>query len=427
MAEQSHTSTPPELSVEHLQTLLSAGARVYIQGGSVAPEGLLNFIETADLTAREVEYVSVSIPGVNNFNPCALHEGARFRTFFMHDGIQGERSTIDFMPLHYRAIYDYLETSAPFDVALFQLSPPDANGQCSLGTAIDFAPAVLQKARKIVAQINPCLPAKEGMPMIPYAAIDYVLTQAQTFSYSNTQKHSPVAERIAQHVASLIGDGDCIQIGIGKLPNSILDALQQHCDLGIHSGLVSAKMATMIDAGIFTGAKKTRDKHQHVAGIVLGDQNLHRWAGDNPALVLKPVSYTHDVRVLSSIDNLVSINAALEVDLLGQANAEMLDGHQLSATGGLVDFARGARMARHGRSILTLPATALQGQASRIKSHLGADAVITLSRADIDYVVTEFGVARLRDASVELRARQVIDIAAPQFRDALFAEWAKRV
>jgi 4-hydroxybutyrate CoA-transferase len=228
--------------------------------------------------------------------------------------------------------------------------------------------------------------------------------------------------RIGAHVAELVRDGDTIQIGIGKVPAAVLASLHDRRDLGLHGGLVSDEVADLYEAGAITGARNSRDAGTMVCTAALGSARVYGWAGRCPELRFAPVSYTHDIRVLAQIHNFVAINSVLSVDLSGQANAEMLDGRQVSGTGGLLDFVRGARLSKGGRSILALPSTA-GGKTSRIVPRLGVGDVVSCPRADADIVVTEHGVARLRDKSVDERAEALIAIADPAFRRDLAAEW----
>jgi 4-hydroxybutyrate CoA-transferase len=258
---------------------------------------------------------------------------------------------------------------------------------------------------------------------IPYERLDYVVETDRPLVALATGSLPPETHRIGAHVAGLIDDGDTIQIGIGKVPAAVLVSLRGRRDLGLHGGLVSDEVADLHEAGVLTGARKTHDAGTMVCTAALGSPRVYDWAGRCPALKFAPVGYTHDVRIISQIDNFVAINSVLSIDLTGQANAEMLGGRQVSGAGGLPDFVRGARLAKGGRSILALPSTAGGGKASRIVPCLGESDVISCPRADADIVVTEHGVARLRDKSINERAEALIAIADPAFRDGLADQW----
>ena len=258
---------------------------------------------------------------------------------------------------------------------------------------------------------------------VPYDRLDYVVETERPLVALATGDLPPEIHRIGAHVASLIEDGDTIQIGIGKVPAAVLAALRDRQGLGVHGGLVSDEVADLHEAGVLTGARKSHDRGTMVCTAALGGPRVYEWAGHCPDLRFAPVSYTHDIRVLGRIDNFVAINSVLAVDLFGQANAEMLAGRHVSGTGGLLDFVRGARLAKCGRSILALPSTASGGKTSRIVPPFSAGDVVSCPRADADVVVTEHGIARLRDKSVDERAAALIAIADPAFRRDLADQW----
>jgi len=410
--------------------LIKPDFRIFVQGGVGEPATIvaaLNALaaEPASADAGRVDYVSVSIPGINqNLVPGKLPQGSHLTTFFMHPGIsRGEAGqSANFLPLHYRDIYRYLDQEDRFDIGLIQVSPPNDAGLCSLGVSVDFVPAILERCDCIVAEVNTGMPCPPGSPTLHVSQID-LLVEAD---YPPPEKAHTGAGKIelavARNVAALIEDDSCIQIGIGKLPGGILNALSNHRRLGLHTGLVSDEVGELIDKGVMTGESKTIDRGAHVVGMAWGGRAFYEWLNCRDKVIFKPVNYTHDFNVISSIDRFVSINSVLEVDLYGQANAETLGGRQVSATGGLLDFIRGARASKGGRSILALPATALQGQTSRLVTAL-SDRITTISRADIDHVVTEYGSASLFAKSTDARAKALIDIAAPEFRDQLWTDW----
>ena len=217
-------------------------------------------------------------------------------------------------------------------------------------------------------------------------------------------------------MASLVNDGDCIQSGIGAIPYAVMSQLSEKNDLGLHSGILDDSAQQLVERGVLTGAAKNHDRGKHVAASALGTAEFYQWAGRCPDVRLRPYSYTHGAAVLIAIENFVSINSAMEVDFHGQVNSEMIKGRQITGTGGAVDFMRGAAAARGGRSVIALTATAAGGKLSRIIPKLATENAATALRTDIDYVVTEFGVAHLRYLPLHERARALIEVAAPKFR-----------
>jgi 4-hydroxybutyrate CoA-transferase len=396
---------------------------VFVEGASGEPTALLEALAAAPEASDGVHYVGCRVPGVNHIDPASFHHRATLTSFFVFGDIARsyEAGKVRFLPLHYSSIWSYL-AALPVDIALIQVTPPDTDGQCSLGPSVHFVPAVLDRAKLVVAEINAAMPRPAHSWLVPYERLDVAAPTDHPLVQLETGAPSEQAQRIGEQVAGLIEDGDCIQIGIGKLPASVLGALHGHKDLGLHGGMVTDEIVDLHAAGALTGARKSQGPHTMVCCTALG-RRVYDWAASRNDLRFAPVSYTHDVRVLAQIERFVAINSVLAVDLSGQANAEMLHGRQVSGTGGLLDFVRGARLARGGRSILALPSTA-GGGASRIVPRLDeTNHVVSLPRADADIVVTEHGVARLRDRSLDERAQALIRVADPTVRDRLANAW----
>jgi 4-hydroxybutyrate CoA-transferase len=413
---------PQRITAEEVPELLRPGTTVFVQGASGEPRPLLRALAAAPEASAGVRYVGCFIPGVNTIDPASFHLAARLTSFFVFGDVARSHAAgkVRFLPLHYSGIWDYL-SRLEVDLALLQATPPDRHGRCSLGVSVHFVPAVLDRARAIVAEINAAMPRPARSFEIPYERLNRVVESERPLVGLATGAPAPEIDRIGRNVASLIEDGDTIQIGIGKVPAAVLGSLRDRRDLGLHGGLVSDGVAELHAAGVLTGARKSHERGTMVCTAALGAERIYQWAGRCPDLRFAPVSHTHDIRVIAQIDRFVAINSVLSVDLYGQANAEMLDGRQVSGTGGLLDFVRGARLSKGGRAILALPSTA--GKASRIVPRLPEGEVVSCPRADADIVVTEHGVAHLRDKSIDERAAAMIAIADPRFRDALADEW----
>ncbi|WP_374973362.1 acetyl-CoA hydrolase/transferase family protein [Spongiibacter marinus] len=414
-----------QIKADDVAALISNHSRVFIQGGTGQPSDIVTALsQSTTAPHKAVNYTSISIPGINNFSPQTFHQGASFSSFFIHSQLrQSGADTLHYYPLHYRDIFRFLKESPCFDIAIFQLSPPNNEGRCSFGLSADFADAVIANSRCIIAEINQQMPYCQHSPSIEFSAIDYAVDTDHPLPEPEPALDGEIERAIARHAAGLIEDGSCLQFGIGKIPGQILKQLHGHRQLGLHSGMISDEARQLIEAGVITGEAKSIDRHLHVAGIAYGSRSLYDWAGSQKQLHLRPVSYTHDNAVIQQLDRFVSINSALQIDLLGQANAECVAGRTVSSTGGLVDFVRGARASRGGKSIIALPASARAGQHSRIVNHLDQQAVSTLCRADIDHVVTEYGSANLFGLDTERRACALIDIAHPAHRDTLWQQW----
>ena len=405
--------------------LLHPGMKVFVQGVTGEPTALLTALAENPSASDGVHYLSCMIPGFNRTDPASFHANARLTGFFVTADVREsyEQGKMRFMPLHYSAIYAHLSQLPFVDAALIQVSPPNGNGECSLGISVDFQLAVLERAKLVIAEVNRRMPGSSGSPTIAYDRIDYAVETDRPLPVQETGDIPEALSALGRNVADLIDDGDTIQIGIGRLPAAILAHLDEKRDLGLQGGMITDEVMRLSQAGVLTGAAKSIDRDKTVCGAALGSQALYDWLRGNDHVLFRSASYTHNVRVIAEIDNFVSINAILEIDLFGQANGEMIDGRQVSGTGGMMDFVTGARLARNGRSILAMPATAGRGKLSRIVPWLDASSVVTCPRADVDYVVTEHGAARLRDKSEDERAEVLIAVAAPEFRPELTAAW----
>ena len=406
-------------------SLLEPGMTVFIAGATAEPRTLLQELRQQPEACSGVHFTSVALPGINSGDFAALGPQTSATVFFAtaENRASIAAGQIDFLPLQYRAIFGYLTDEICFDLAIVQLPPANNNGDFSHGISSDFLSAVLPKAKLVIGEINDCQPSPADAPTLPSSRLDYAVACECPVPTLATAEETEEAGVIARHVSNLVADGDCIQIGIGAIPNATLAVLSDKNDLGFHSGMIANGVRDLVMAGNITGRCKQLDKGKIVTGTTLGDQALISWAGQAPGLAFRPVNYTHDCRIVAQIDNFVSINSALQIDLFGQVNADVLHGRQVSGTGGSVDMMRAAAYSRGGRSIIACNATAAGGKVSRIVAALAPYTATTALRTDIDYVVTEYGARRIRYLPLNARAEALIGIAAPQFRDQLSDEW----
>jgi 4-hydroxybutyrate CoA-transferase len=277
---------------------------------------------------------------------------------------------------------------------------------------------VLAQGPIVIAQLNPTLVAPAGSPLINPALIDAMFESDESAPALAPANIDEAAQAIGGLVAGLIRDGDCLQTGIGAIPAAILSQLSDKNDLGMHGGLIDDGGMQLIENGNLTGARKALDTHKHVTGMALGSAELMSWLAGRRDVVFRGANHTHEVSAIRQLDGFVSVNSAVEVDLFGQVNAEMAGGRQISGTGGSVDFMRAAKASKGGRSIVAMNATARGGSVSRIVPKVE---MVTALRTDVDTVVTEYGVAQIKDLPNQARAEALINIAAPQFRDELRA------
>jgi acetyl-CoA hydrolase len=323
---------------------------------------------------------------------------------------------LDVIPTHLGSLATlFTSRTIPIDVVLCQVSPGD-DGRHSLGLVADYLPAAIATARTTIAEVNPHVPYTFGATVDAGSLV--AVPDDRPLRVGRRREPSATDRAIAAHVAERVPDGATIQIGVGGTPDAVLAAFAAKRDLGVHSGLIGDAVLDLVEAGVVTNARKPVDVGVTVTGNIVGTEHLYRWVHRNPTLLMRPVSYTHDPRVLAGFDTFHAINAAIEVDLGGQINAEMLNGSYIGAVGGHGAFARAGASAPHGRSIITLASTASGGTISRIVARLG-DAVTSTPRADADLVVTEHGVADLRGATLRQRAERLIAIADPAHRDDL--------
>ncbi|MDB5362449.1 MAG: hypothetical protein JWO51_3746 [Rhodospirillales bacterium] len=411
---------PGRLTAETLRHLLRPGTTVFVESASAEPLGIAAMLAEDPALTRGVRFVGGWLPGINRFD-YALDPDAVMEAFFPIRAFvktPGAGRQI-VRPLHYSEIFTYLRDVCPIDVAFLQVAPPDRDGNCSLGIVAEFVPAILGKAKTIVAEVSSAMPAPPLAVKIPYHRLGWVVeTDRPPPEFPIDERDAAVAATIAKHVATLVRDGDTLQVGLGRIQHAVLRQLRDHRNLGLHSGLVSDGVLDLIEAGAMP--------RPLVAAVGLGTRRLYDFLGETRQVRFASVEDVHFTTALAAVDRFVSINSALEVDLFGQVNAEIADGRRVSGVGGLVDFMRGARASPGGRSILALPATA-RGGVSRIVARLAPGASVSAARADLDYVVTEHGVAALRYGSVEERAEALIAIAAPSERGDLERVWRDMV
>jgi acetyl-CoA hydrolase len=320
-------------------------------------------------------------------------------------------------PVCYSRLPSLLERELRPDVVLLQLSRPDARGRYSLGLASDYQLATARRARVVIAEVNARTPYLPNALLPDDIRIDQFVASDEPLVEGPRSAADAIADQVAGHVAGLVGDGATLQLGIGSLMDAICRALRSHRDLGIHSGVLTDGLADLMKRGIVTNARKGAYAGRSVVGSLLGSRALFDFADRNPDIVLAETPVTHGEASLQQQSRLCSINSAVEVDLTGQVNAEVSGGRYIGAVGGQADFVRAATRCEGGASIIALPSSARGGQVSRIVARLGGP--VTTPRCDIDHVVTEWGVASLRNLSLRQRARAMAGIAHPDHREAL--------
>lgn len=396
--------------------LVPPGSRVYLAGCAGEPAAILDAVAQDPGLWQGVTLTGVFIPGVNERDLTAIGTATRVETFFVTGGLRRgvAAATVAVLPMHYTQIWRWLSAPKAIDVAFVQVAPSDRSDRFSLGIAADFTTAVVASGARLVGVVNTAMPRVPSAPAIPrerFAAL--VETDTPLVSYASGSIGPEIAA-IARQIVSAIPDGATLQLGLGKLQSAVLAVLHGRRDLGFHAGMISDGILPHRAAGTFTRGITT--------GVAIGSRTLYDAMETSDDLVFRPVGETHAIAILAGIPRLVAINSVLEVDLFGQANADTLAGRPISGHGGMLDFIRGAAASQGGRSFLALAATARGGE-SRIRPRLPPGTPVTVPRSDVDMVVTEHGIASLRDGSVAQRAARLIAIAAPQHREALAQAW----
>lgn len=349
----------------------------------------------------------------------------RFATWHMSPRLAAaaQRGDVDFVPARYFDTVSLFAAGGPWapDAVLAHVAPPDPGGYLSLGVSVSYLLPAARRAPLVIAQVNPRMPRTLGNAFLHRSQVDvWTPVEHPLLEYPPTPV-GDVERRIAGYVADLVPDGVTLQVGVGSIPQAVMEALAGKKDLGVHSLLVEP-MLPLVRSGVITNARKRLHPGRMDVGEIMGTAALFEWSHENRLVNMEPSDLVHDPEVVGALGDFVSVNSALEVDLWGQVNAESVDGRQVTGIGGQFDFVLGAARAEGGRSIIALPATASRGARSRIVARLAAGARVTTPRFLADYVVTEHGVAALRGKSDAGRARELLHIADPAFRDLIERE-----
>jgi 4-hydroxybutyrate CoA-transferase len=408
--------------------------RVYIQPGCAEPEALVEALMQRAPFVHDVEIVHMMTMGgapyvapdmAGHFRHNAVFIGSNVR-----EAINDGRA--DYTPVYLSEIEELFESGAmPLDVALIEVSPPDSHGFCSFGIGVDTTLTAARMAKRVIAQVNDEMPRTYGDSFIHVTDIDVVVEASRPLCAMKRPEITEMHIAIARNVAGLIEDGSVLQTGIGGIPDAVLPFLMDRKDLGVHSELVSDGVMPLIEAGVITGARKNFKPRKIILGFALGTKNLFEFIDNNPIFEFHPTAYTNDPALIARNDKMVAINSALQVDLTGQVCADSIGTFFYSGIGGQVDFLRGSSRSKGGKPIIALSSTAKKGTISRITPMLAPGAGVVTSRGLIRYVVTEFGVAYLHGKSIRERAKALIEIAHPKFRDELYdycerTKWLQR-
>lgn len=327
-----------------------------------------------------------------------------------------------YVPNYFHQIPRLCRDFMKIDVTITTVSPMDKSGYFSFGTANDFTSTAARHCKKLIVEVNQNMPRVFGDSLLHISEVDAIVENHVPLLEMIPPEPEPEDEIIGKQIADLVPDGATLQLGIGGIPNSIARYLGGHKDLGIHTEVFGPSMADLIEKGVVTGRRKTIHTRKSVFTVCQAVKRTYEFINDNPSIESYPVSYVNEPSVIAQNDNMISINSIIEVDLLGQCNAEFLGGSQFSGTGGQLDFVRGAFNSRGGKSFLAFYSTAKNGEISRVVPRFQTGTVVTTPRMDTHYLATEYGVVNLKGKSTRERALDIISIAHPKFRDSLLRE-----
>jgi acyl-CoA hydrolase len=404
---------------------IRSGDRVYLQAAAAVPSVLLDALVARAPQLENVRMIHLHVEGpgphlapemAGHFRHIALFIGPNARAA-VNEG------RADYVPVFLHDIPDlFYSGEMRLGAALINVSRPDDHGYCSLGTSIEASLAAVRTAKTVVAQINSSMPRTLGESFIHVDEIDLGV-EVDVPPYEHRVEHiGDVERRIGQFVAELVPDGACLQMGIGAIPAATALFLRDKRNLGVHTEMFTDVVVDLVECGAITGALKEQNRGKIVANFMMGTPRLYAFVDDNPMVEMRPADYTNDTHRIRQFRRMTAINSAIEVDLSGQVCADSIGARLYSGVGGQMDFVRGASLAEEGRAIIALPSTAARGAVSRIVPELREGAGVVTTRAHARTLVTEYGVAELFGKTIAERARALIEIAHPDFRDELTAQ-----
>ncbi|HZL44106.1 MAG TPA: GNAT family N-acetyltransferase [Verrucomicrobiae bacterium] len=395
------------------------GQRIFIGTGVAEPLQLVTALCKRAVELPDTEIVHLLTFGKAPYAHREMAQYFRVNSFFIAENVREiiQEGLGDYTPIHLSDIPRLFDSGQlPLDVALIQVTPPDKDGNCSLGVSVDIVKSAITNASLVIAQVNPRMPRTHGDSVVHAYDIDCLVPGEESLLEVKSPEITDTTRQIAEHISALIDDGSTLEFGIGRIPQALVGFLKDKKDLGIHTEMISDAVMELMEAGAVTGARKTVDRSKVVTSFCLGTQKLYDYIDNNPAFSFRPTEYVNSPLVINQQHKMVAINTALEVDLTGQVCADSLGEKFFSGVGGQGDFNRGAAKAPGGKAIIAMPSTAHAGSISRIVVRLSPGAGVVTTRAGVYYVVTEYGVAYLHGKSVQERALALISIAHPKFR-----------
>ena len=404
---------------------IASGEFVWCHSMAATPTVLLDALAEHALGLSDITLMQLHLEHAESVTGEALDGHLRHRCFFAGKATREliNQGRADYVPMFLSEIPKLFRRGEQrVDTALVQVSSPDQHGNCSLGISVEATRAACDMAGKIIAHVNPSMPRTHGDSFINIKDIHAAVMMDEPLICLEPREVGPVAARIGSNVADLIVDGDCLQMGIGAIPDAALACLGDRRDLGVHTEMFSDGVLALLESGVINNSRKKISAGRVVTGFTMGSQQLYNFVDDNPEVVFLDIEFVNNPVVIAKNPQATSIKSAIEIDLSGQVCADSM-GHRIySGVGGQVDFVLGATYSDRGKSIIALPSTARGGTLSRLVPTLEAGAGVVTTRAHVDYVVTEYGAAELRGRSISERARDLIGIAHPDFQESLARE-----
>ena len=414
----------PEQAVQQIKS----GQRVVVAHACGEPSIILDALVANAAQYENVEIIHMVAMGKAAYCQPQYDKNFHHNAFFLGGSTRAAAAEgrVDFTPVYISEIPSLLREDLRPNVTLLQCSPPDAHGYVSLGVSVDYTKPAAEASDLVIAQVNQNMPRTLGDSFLHVTQIGCLVEADTPVIELAPPKIGDVERAIGENVASLVRDGDTLQLGIGAIPDAVLLFLKEKNDLGIHTEMFSDGVVELVEAGVITNKAKTLHRGQSVATFLMGTRRLYDYVSDNPAVAMYPVDYVNDPYVIGQNDNLVSINSCVQVDIMGQVVSTSAGLRQISGVGGQVDFVRGANLSKGGRAIMAMPSTTGKGKISKIVPFLDQGSAVTTTRNEVNYVITEYGIARLKGKSLRQRAEALIRIAHPDFRDELTAEFRRR-
>lgn len=408
-------------TAEEALSVIQSGNRVFVQGSAQTPLYLLRELGKQAYRLQDVELTFITVQGDIELDKPQYANSFHINCMFVSGSVRKavNEGRADFIPVFLSDIPDLFRNELKLDVALVQVSPPDAHGYCSLGVSVDIARSAVNTARHIIAQVNPRVPRTHGDSLIHTSRFNSMVYHQEELP--EVDYGAKVGEKeltIGKIIAGLIEDGSTLQMGIGTIPDAVMKSLHHHKNLGVHTEMCSDGIIDLFDNDIINNSQKTIHPNKTVTGFAIGTRRLYDYVDDNPAFVFLDIDYVNDPHVIRRNPKVVAINSAIEVDITGQVCADSIGSLQYSGIGGQMDFMRGAALSKGGKPIIALTSRTAKG-INRIVPFLKPGAGVVTTRGHIHYVVTEYGMAYLFGKNLRQRAKSLIDIAHPDDREML--------